>query len=475
MNKNDLILKLNLLRQLRIVEARENFFSFCNLIAPDFYLPDRKHLRILCDVLQKLYEGTLLREDGFVYKNLMINMPPRHGKTRTLILFCEWCLGKNKQNRIISCSYNDDMASDFSRYTRDGIRETKTYPYEIVYSDIFPDSKIKQDNASFQQWALEKEFFSYKGAGIGGSITGKGCNIALIDDPIKNSEEAFNENTLEKIWAWYIGTFLSRREEGAIQIFNMTRWATKDPCGKILDGIEKDKWYVLKMEAKDEDGNMLCKELLSEESYQSLKVNMDNAIFEANYHQEPFDLKGKLYTSVKTYEHYPNDIYTTYAYTDTADEGDDYLVSIVAGLKGTDAYVKDVYISKDGMEITEEETAKFFIRNQINIADIESNNGGRGFARNVKALILKQDIKNIDINWFHQSGNKTARILSNSNTVMQQIYFPYNWKEKFPLFYKFMTSYQREGKNKFDDVPDCITGIAERLTKPLRQTTWYQG
>ncbi len=399
-------------------------------------------------------------------------MPPRHGKTRTLILFCEWCLGKNKQNRIISCSYNDDMASDFSRYTRDGIRETKTYPYEIVYSDIFPDSKIKQDNASFQQWALEKEFFSYKGAGIGGSITGKGCNIALIDDPIKNSEEAFNENTLEKIWAWYIGTFLSRREEGAIQIFNMTRWATKDPCGKILDGVEADKWFVLKMEAKDENGNMLCKELLSEDSYQSLKVNMDNAIFEANYHQEPFDLKGKLYTQFKTYSTYPENIEQTYSYTDTADEGNDYLVSIIAGIKGRDAYLKDVLITKDGMEVTEELTADFFIRNKVTDADIESNNGGKSFARNVERIIKSKGIQNIFIGWFHQSQNKIARILSNSNTVMQQIYFPQDWADRFPLFFKFMNGYQREGKNKFDDVPDCITGIAERLSKGTIKSSW---
>lgn len=100
----------------------------------------------MCGTLQKLYEGNLVNEEGKVYTKLVMNMPSRHGKFRTLINFCKWVLGRKKSNRIITCSYND-TATDFYIYTRDGIMEVKTYPHEIVYEDIFPESKIKKGDA----------------------------------------------------------------------------------------------------------------------------------------------------------------------------------------------------------------------------------------------------------------------------------------------------------------------------------------
>ena len=94
--------------------------------------------------------------------------------------------------------------------------------------------------------------------------------------------------------------------------------------------------------------------------------------------------------------------------------------------------------------------------------NIESNNGGRGFARNVER-IYRELFKNnrCRISWFHQSKNKKARILSNSAWVMDHIYFPENWRDRWPDYYKAMNSYQKEGKNKNDDAPDATTGVAE--------------
>ncbi len=427
-------------------------------------------MKLLCETLQKLYEGKLLKEDGTAYTKLMMNMPPRHGKSRTLINFCIWLLGKYKSNRVITCSYNDDAASDFSRYTRDGIAEEKTYPHEVVYEDIFPKSKIKKGNASYQQWALEGEFFNYKGAGIGGSITGKGCNISIVDDPVKDAETALNDRALDKIWTWYSGTFLSRKEEGAIEIVNMTRWAKKDICGRILAGPEADQWYLLKLEAKDEEGKMLCPELLSEESYESLRINMVPEIFRANYHQEPIDQKGKLYSHFKTYTELPRDKdgellkERIICYADTADEGDDYLCAIAGIEYDGEIYVIDLLYTKKGMEITEPQTAEFLVRNKVNLAKIESNNGGRSFARNVERILWQDyQTRKIYIKWFHQSKNKKARIISNSSYVINHIYFPHNWQGRWPKYYEAMNSYQKEGRNRNDDGPDATTGLAEMV------------
>jgi hypothetical protein len=311
------------------VLTKQNFIAAASEICPDWYLKTDSYKELVNNL-----------QDGRVYAKLMQNLPPRIGKSRTLVNFCKWVFGQTVQNKVITCSYNDDMAQDFSRYTRDGIDETKTYPHEVIFSDIFPDVKIKKGNASYGQWALDGAFFNYKGAGVGGSITGKGCNISIVDDPVKDAEEAFNDNRLDKIWTWYTGTFLSRLEQGGIEIVNMTRWANGDICGRILDNpLEAQEWFVFRLEAFYKDaGEMLAPELLGRERYEQLKRNVEPSIFIANYHQEPVDIEGRLYSSFKTYEHLPQDaegnplIEGIINYTDTADQGDDYLASICAAV-----------------------------------------------------------------------------------------------------------------------------------------------
>ena len=152
------------------------------------------------------------------------------------------------------------------------------------------------------------------------------------------------------------------------------------------------------------------------------------------------------------------------AYVDTADEGKDYLCAIIYGEYNKEAYVLDVYYTKEPMEVTELELARILYENEVNIAKIESNNGGRGFSRSVDRILKDKYRSNkTRVAWFHQSKNKVARILSNSTWVMDHIYFPANWRDRWPEYYKAMVSYQREGKNKHDDAPDAITGVAEQF------------
>lgn len=485
-DKDLLVRELELRRQLLILECRESFWQFCKVVDPILYQDHRTYLKTLCDSLQGLYEGNLINPNTNVpYKKMMINMPPRHGKSRTLVLMCQWLLGKRNENRIICCSYNDDTASEFSRFTRDGItNEAKKSPADVIYSDIFPDTKIQAGNASYQKWSLEGQFFNYLGAGIGGSITGRGCNVAIIDDPLKNADEAFNANRLDKIWQWYGGTFLSRKEEGAIEIINMTRWAKGDLCGRILEGVEADQWYVLKLEAYDkQNDNMLCPDLLSYESYLSLQRTMDKTIFRANYHQQTIDLQGILYSNLKTYADIPKDdkgnsiFEQIINYTDTADTGNDWLCSICAGVYQGQAYIIDVLFTKDAMEKTEPTTAKMLHDNNVDVAYIESNNGGRGFSRNVQRILWEKfHIKKPIIKWFFQSHNKISRILSNATYVMEYVYFPKNWDTRFPDFYDAITTYQREGKNKHDDASDAISGIVETIqNKSKTRSKVYSG
>jgi hypothetical protein len=200
----------NLLKEKKIRESRKHFWDFCHLLEPDFYRKKRNHLKILCDTLEKFYYNELLDQLGNPFHKLMIRLPPQHGKSRTLVNFTKWVLGKNNEERIITASHSDGQASDFSRYTRDGISEVKNLESQTVYSDVFPETKIKQGNASFQKWALEGQHFNYLGAGVGGAVTGKGATIRIMDDVIKDAETALSDTALSKIWVWLSGTFSSR-------------------------------------------------------------------------------------------------------------------------------------------------------------------------------------------------------------------------------------------------------------------------
>lgn len=446
--------------------ARREFFFYCHLTAPDFYRPDRQYLVDLCREFQEFLESD--------EKVMIVNEPPRHGKSRTAGKLVEWILGKDQKKKIMTGSYNETLSTTFSKNVRNTITEQKADAGKTIFSDIFPGITIKRGDGAMNLWSLEGGYNNYLATSPTGTATGFGADIIIIDDLIKSAEEAHNETTKEKHWSWFTDTMLSRLEEGGKIIIIMTRWASDDLAGRALEhyleqGV-KVRHICMKALVDKEKKQMLCPEILSYQSYMEKVAAMGEDIAAANYQQEPIDLKGCLYTSFKTYDKLPVDTEGNslfegiYSYTDTADEGDDYLCSIIWGVYMKEAYILDVYYTQQGMEITEPETARRFKEWKVNLSRIESNNGGSGFARNVKR-ISEEDLRNFltVFKWFHQSKNKKARILSNATWVMAHILYPANWKHKWPDYYKSMVKYQKEGENKHDDAQDCTTGVAETM------------
>lgn len=461
MLKNDLLDIVIAKQEMALRKARRSFWAYCQLRAPDFYQKNRLYLKESCRQLQEFYEG-----DDEV---LVLNMPPRHGKSRTLGLFVEWVLGRNTQEKVMTGSYNETLSTTFSKSVRNAIAEEKAEETKVVYSDIFPATKIKRGDAAANLWGLVGGHYNYLATSPTGTATGFGAGLLIIDDLIKNAEEAYNESVLEKHWDWFTKTMLSRLQEGGKIIVVMTRWASKDLAGRALDHYAEEgkKVVHISMKAMHEDGSMLCDAVLSKKSYLSKARAIGLDIASANYQQEPIDIKGRLYQSFKTYASLPETKFKRIvSYTDTADTGSDFLCSIVAGEYNGELYVLDVVYTKDGMEVTEPLIAAQFVNSDVNEASIESNNGGRGFARNVERIMWEEHrTKKTRVKWFHQNKNKMARILSNSSFVMDHIYLPDNWKDKWPEFYKALNEFQKEGKNKNDDAPDTITGLAELVTE----------
>lgn len=441
--------------------ARRRFFDYCHLKAPDFYMPGRAFIVELCDAFQDFIES-----DEEV---MIINVPPRHGKSRTASCFVEWVLGKNKNAKIMTGSYNETLSTMFSKNVRNTIAEAKADKYKAVYSDVFPNTKIKRGDGAMNLWSLEGGYNNYLATSPTGTATGFGCSLMIVDDLIKNAEEANNENVKEKHWEWFTNTMLSRLEEGGKIIIIMTRWASDDLAGRALAHYKQQGAKVrhIKMKAlvEPEKHVMLCPDILSYDSYIAKTKAMGIDIASANYQQEPIDLKGRLYTSFKTYTQIPPALEGIYSYTDTADEGSDFLCSIIFGVYQREAYILDIFYSKLSMEVTEKETAERHLRFAVNNAVIESNNGGSGFARNVRRISGEIGNNITNFSWFHQSKNKKARILSNSSWVQNHIYYPVNWRDRYPEYYEAMTKYQREGKNAHDDAPDATTGVAETMYK----------
>lgn len=454
----------------RMELARREFWEYCKFTSPDFYKEDRDFLKDFSEVLQWFVEKA-------TQQIMVVNMPPRHGKSRTATKFVQWLFGKyGTAIKVMTGSYNETLSGTFAKQVRDCIAEQPTLGV-TVYNDIFPNTKIKYGEAAASKWALDgSEQANYLATSPGGTATGFGCNIMIIDDVIKSAEEAYNANTLQKLITWFTDTMLSRTENEFKIICIMTRWSNEDLAGFILANY--DNVVHINYKAVQDDGSMLCPDILSRADYDLKTKNMNKDIVAANYQQEPLDVKGRLYTTIKTYTETPKDdkgnslFRYILNYTDTADEGSDNLCSICYGMYSSDGgktnsyYILDVYYTKAAMETTEPETAKMLTRHNVGCAVIESNNGGRGFARNVEKECRALGNKHTVIKWFHQSKNKVARILTNSTAVMNNVYFPVDWETRFPDFAKDIKKYQREGKNAHDDAPDCLTGVYEN-PKPL--------
>lgn len=449
------LIRLGALREL----ARRDFWDYCRLKAPDFYREDRGYLRTMCRSLQSFAEGS-----GRV---LVLCLPPRHGKSRTLTLLAQWLFGRDPTEKVMTGSYNEILSTSFAKAVRDGIAEEKFAPDRIVFSDIFPGVNIKYGDAAASRWALDGQYASYLATSPGGTATGFGARKLIIDDLIKNAEEANNEGLLEKQWTWFTDTMLSRTEVGYKIIICMTRWASGDLAGRAMEHWPDAE--VINMPAMGEDGSMLCESILPKEEYEEKLRTTSREIALANYQQQPIDLEGCLYSGFKTYTKLPADekgesLFTgVYSYTDTADEGADWLCSLVWGVYQHEAYVLDVLYTRAPMEETEPAAAKMFNDHKSGRARIESNNGGRGFARAVDRELKTLGNYYTQVTWFHQSKNKQARILSNATWVMQHVCFPVNWADRWPDYYEAMRRYQRAGSNQHDDAPDATTGIPETM------------
>lgn len=472
------------LREIKIAQAKKVFYEYCRLTEPDFYDDNKPHLKILCNALDDFYHGRLIKPDGSgdPFMKIMIRLPPQHGKSRTLVNFTKWVLGNNQEERIITGSYGDDPATDFARYTRDGIQEIANTLEQFVFSTIFPNVRIKKGDSGVQKWALEGQHFSYKGVGVDGAVTGKGATLRIVDDLIKDEKVAMNDNALEGIWRWFVGTFSSRTsaEGGEIkEIFCGTLWCEGDPQMKLIE-IEGDEWYIVNMPAYDAvTDKMLCPKLLNKKSFLKQKKRAEadprtKIVFYANYLCEAIDdneTKAFPRSSLKTYSSIPMDVIYTdegekrvpmgwvFAFVDTADEGDDYFAmsilriipSAVKDEPGS-AYLIDVIFDQHDLTVQESQVKAKIREHKIRKVAIETNNAGAYFVRRCRAL-------NRGVEFYGQwsKANKMARIIGMAGLIKLNFYFPKKPTPVVASFMKQVYALLKTAKKK-EDAADSLAG-----------------
>lgn len=423
-------------------------------------------------------------------RKLMVFMPPQHGKsegsTRRLPAYI---LGKDPNRRLAVVSYSAPKARKFNREIQRVI-DTPDY-YEIFPDTTLSRSQVFDVGGGYVRTSDEFEIVNHRGScktvGVGGPLTGEPVDTLIIDDIYKDAKSAWSPTVRESIEDWYDTVAETRLHNDSQQLIVFTRWHQDDLAGKLLreQGVYDPEtnptgWVVVVYKAikegkhtefdPREEGEALWPERHSLEKLQAVRKR-NSHVFESLYQQNPKPVEGLMYESgFREYEAIPlSKKMIKKAYIDTADTGEDYLCAVCYVETETANYVTDVLYTQKAMEYTEPKTAELLSRNATAKAKIESNNGGRGFARAVEKQCRIMGNNITKFSWFHQTDNKQIRIFSHSAAVQNLVFFPAGWAKMWPEFHNAVTSYMKTGNNDHDDAPDCLTGTVEDRPRAEQQ------
>ncbi len=239
-------------------------------------------------------------------------MPPRHGKSEFASkVFPAWYLATHPDKRVIVASYAAEFAATWGRKARELLQD---------HGMRFFDAALRHDSKAADAWNIEGHSGGMQTCGVGGPLTGKGADILIIDDPIKNAEEANSEVYRQKTWDWYISTAYTRLEPGGSVILIQTRWHEDDLAGRILAHAREtgEQWTIINLPAMAESGDALARhpgEPLWPDRYdlaalEGIKKTVGSYYFSALYQQRPVPPEGGLFKkSWFRYYSADNDVY----------------------------------------------------------------------------------------------------------------------------------------------------------------------
>ena len=343
--------------------ARHSVAAYARLLWPQFERP--KHIEYLTKVLHAVERGEKDR--------VIVTMPPRHGKSNLCSnFFPAWYLGRHPDHYVISSSYAQQLADDFGRKVRNLIADP-------MHSAVFPNSVIADDSASVQRFATVGGG-QYFAVGRGGSITGRGGHLVIIDDPIKDREEANSERIRQLLHDWFTSVVYTRLMKGGKMLIIQTRWHEDDLAGWLLREHAGDGWELFNMPAiaeKDEgwrnEGDALWPDrypLTIPEGERGLSLDrirkaIGSSDFTSLYQQRVGRADGEIFRAEwfdsSQYENTDPRGMTKYILVDPANskkKRSDYTAMIVIGLsEDRNVYVLDIV--RDKLSLTERADSLF--------------------------------------------------------------------------------------------------------------------
>jgi predicted phage terminase large subunit-like protein len=257
-------------------KARNEFMEFVGKVWPDF-IGGRHHAK-MAKAFERVANGEC--------KRLIINMPPRHTKSEfASYLLPAWFLGKFPNKKVIQCSNTAELAVGFGRKVRNLVDSE-------VYKDLFPNLELRADSKAAGRWNTSKNG-DYFAIGVGGTVTGKGADILIIDDPHSEQEAALaasNPDVFDKVYEWYTSGPRQRLQPGGSIVIVMTRWAQRDLTGQVMKAAAArggEQWDVIEFPAILPSGKPLWPEFWTLGELTALREELPNSKWQAQYQQNP--------------------------------------------------------------------------------------------------------------------------------------------------------------------------------------------
>ena len=264
--------------------AQESFMEYVKMMWPGFV--GGRHHALVAKKFEAVASGKL--------KRLIINMAPRHTKSEfASYLLPSWYLGKFPEKKVIQCSNTAELAVGFGRKVRNLVGSGQ-------YAGVFPDVNLRQDSKAAGRWATNKggEYFAI---GVGGTVTGKGADLLIIDDPHSEQEAAMaagNPDVYQKVYEWYTSGPRQRLQPGGTIVIVMTRWGEADLTGRVMkDALQREKgeeWELIELPAILPSGKPLWPEFWSLKELEALKEELPVAKWNAQYQQQPTGEEGAI-------------------------------------------------------------------------------------------------------------------------------------------------------------------------------------
>lgn len=454
MNKRDFVKKILFLEL-----AKRDFWTFCKHYDPEFF-KQRSFLKDVALAFQKIENGEI--------KSLSVSMPPRAGKSFITSLFCAWTLGNHPSESVMRNTCTATLYKKFSYDVRDILRSEK-------FKQVFPDVRLSDDKSNLDGWNTNKsKQVGYFGAGVGGTIIGFGASkLAITDDLYRGLEDAINENQNARIIQWKQGTHDSRFETGCSRIDIGTRWTRDDLIGQNMDSGVYDESIMIK--ALNENDESFCENVMKTSEYLEKRKKTSEHIWLAEYQQQPIDLTGRLFGNLQTInetefktimDRKKPDGTTIFdgfiAYVDCADMGTDFTALAIAGIVGHEIFVVDYVFDRSNTDVTIPMVASKLNKYGVKYCRVESNSMGAMYSRQLQKQTKCRVLP------VPNTQNKMTRIIMNSDFILNRMKFVKYDNPQSIQFIENVLSFSKEGKNKNDDAPDCLSGLSMFIQSMFR-------